>query len=260
MDGERVHLVDARSRIYTLTLRHGMTYQHSGERIAHDEIIGKEEGGEIVLSRGHRFIVLRPTLAEYILKMPRGAQIIYPKDLGMILVSADVFPGASVVEAGIGSGALTIALLRAVGEAGRVVSYENREDFARRGQTNVTAFLGKVANLTVTIADIYEGIGERDVDRVILDLPEPWQVAPHAASALRAGGIFLSFVPTVPQVQQVTDALRREGFFDVQTSETLVRSWNIDGRSVRPDHRMIAHTGFLTTARKIARGGEPPSV
>ncbi len=250
--GERVHLVDSKGRHYAITLRAGAVYQHSGHRIAHSDLIGKEEGILVTLSGGKRMWVFRPTLEEYVLKMPRGAQILYPKDIASILIAADVFPGATVAEAGIGSGSLTIALLRAVAPGGRVVAYEVREDFARRAIENIEQFLGKAELLTLRIQDVYAGIEERDVDRVILDLPEPWQVVPHAAGALRSGGLFACFLPTVPQVQQVTAALAGHGSFDqVRTAETLLRTWTIEGRSVRPDHRMVAHTGFITTARRI---------
>lgn len=256
VSGDRIHLVNKKGDHYPLTLKAGAIFQFSGETIAHDAIIGQEEGGEIVLSRGARFFVLRPTLAEYTLHMPRGAQILYPKDLALICMWADVYPGATVIEAGIGSGALTIPLLNAVGEKGRVVSYELREDFARRAVANIEAYLGKsimADRLLVRQQDIYDGIEEAEVDRVVLDLPEPHRVVPHAAAKLRAGGIFLSFVPTVPQIELVVTALRHAGFAYIETFETLLRGWNIDGRSVRPDLRMVAHSGFITTARRLKR-------
>jgi tRNA (adenine57-N1/adenine58-N1)-methyltransferase len=251
-DGEKIHLVDHKNRHYALTLKKGKVFQHSGETIAHDDLIGQPEGIRVALSRGTRMTVLRPTLAEYVLKMPRGAQVIYPKDLGMILVWADIYPGARVLEAGAGSGALTMTLLRGVGEKGRVFSYEVREDFARRAEENVRAYLGEVDYWFLYKRDISEGILEQELDRIILDLPEPWEVVPHAEKALRSGGILLSYLPTVPQVQRLVEQLRiNEGFDFIETFEALLRSWNIDGRSVRPDHRMVAHTGFITTARKI---------
>lgn len=251
-DGERIHLVDRKGRQYALTLRRGKVFQHSGEMLRHDDLIGKEEGIRITLSRGTRMTVLRPTLAEYILKMPRGAQVIYPKDLGIILIWADIYPGARVLEAGVGSGALTMALLRAVGEKGTVFSYEVREDFAERAEENIRQYLGEVDQWQLIRKDITEGIEEREIDRMILDLPEPWRVLPHAQETLRSGGILLSYLPTVPQVEQWVQALQSSRAFDfIQTIETLLRSWNIEGRSVRPDHRMVAHTGFITTARRI---------
>lgn len=262
--GQRVHLVDKKGRQYALTLKAGDRFQHSGEIIPHDDLIGRPDGTAVRLSGGKTMIALSPTLAEYTLKMPRGAQVLYPKDIAMILMWADVYPGASVFEAGVGSAALTLGLLRAVGERGRVVSYEKREDFARTAMKNIDRFLGPVANFHLVQRDAHEGIGwEVDgmphvFDRVILDLPEPWNVVPHVPAALRSGGIYLSFVPTVPQVVQTVETLQRTRAFGlIETFETLVRHWNIDGRSVRPDLRMIAHSGFITVARRMEKGDAP---
>ncbi len=254
-DGERIHLVDSKNRQYALTLKAGDVFQLSGETIAHDSLIGKPDGTLVTLSRGRRLLALRPTLSEYVLKMPRGAQVLYPKDLGVIIQWADIYPGARVFEAGTGSGALTMALLRAVGDRGHVFSYEAREDFAKTAMNNINRYLGPSKNLTVRQKNAYEGIEETELDRVILDLPEPWQVVPHAALALRSGGIYLSYVPTIPQVMQTVEALHRVAVFSmIQSFETLLRTWNIEGRSVRPDHRMVAHSGFLTVARKVEPG------
>ncbi|MFQ5992442.1 MAG: tRNA (adenine-N1)-methyltransferase [Nitrospiraceae bacterium] len=258
-NGDRIHLVDKKGRHYALTLKAGETFQHSGETIPHDTIIGKMDGCILTLSRGKRMLALRPTLGEYVMKMPRGAQVIYPKDLAMITLWADIYPGARVFEAGTGSGALTMALLRAVGERGSVVSYEAREDFARTAMANIGRYMGSAANLTLHRKDAYEGIeravGEELFDRIVLDLPEPWRVVPHARHALRPGGIYLSYVPTVPQVMQTVEALERAVEFGlIQTFETLMRPWNIQGRSVRPDLRMVAHSGFMTVARKVEPG------
>lgn len=258
-EGERIHLVDRKGRHYALTLRRGKTFQHSGETVPHDSLIGRPEGLRISLSKGTRMTVLRPTLAEYVLKMPRGAQVIYPKDLASILIYADIHPGARVLEAGLGSGALTMALLRMVGEKGAVFSYEVREDFARRGAENIRQFLGEPGNWRLIRADIYDGIAEGELDRMIFDLPEPWRALPHIPAVLRPGGILLSYLPTVPQVERWVRELRASRIFDfVTTMETLERGWNIEGRSVRPDHRMVAHTGFITTARKIANADPKP--
>jgi tRNA (adenine57-N1/adenine58-N1)-methyltransferase len=256
-NGQRLHLVDKKGRQYALTLKAGETFQYSGETIAHDELIGKADGSLITLSRGKRMLALLPTLGDYVLKMPRGAQVIYPKDLAMITIWADVYPGARVFEAGTGSGALTMALLRAVGPNGSVVSYEAREDFTRTAMKNIERYLGPVSTLTVRKRDVYEGIDEGDgtFDRIVLDLPEPWRVVPHALRALRSGGLYLSYVPTVPQVMQTVEALERAAQFGlIETFETLLRTWNIQGRSVRPDHRMVAHSGFITVARKVEPG------
>ncbi|MBI3611387.1 MAG: tRNA (adenine-N1)-methyltransferase [Nitrospirae bacterium] len=250
--GDRIHLVSRKDRRYTVVLKAGGVFRFSGEMLAHDDLIGQPESITVRTSRGTPFVALKPTLAEYVLKMPRGAQVIYPKDLSLILMWADIYPGAKVLEAGIGSGALTMALLRSVGEKGSVISYEVREDFAKRAQENINQFLGPASNLVVRMKNIYEGIEDRPVDRLVLDLPEPWLVVPHAVPALRPGGIFLCLLPTVPQVQQVVAALRAEKSFGfIETFETLLRTWNIDGRSVRPDHRMVAHSAFLIVARRI---------
>ena len=256
--GERIHLIDKKERHYALTLKSGDVFQHSGDRIPHDAIIGKSDGTSVEFSNGKVMVAIHPTLAEYSLKMPRGAQVIYPKDLAIITIWADIYPGARVFEAGVGSGALTMALLRAVGDRGCVVSYDIREDFAATASKNIERFMGKVPNHFLQIRDAYEGIeiGEGisawQFDRVVLDIPEPWRVVPHAAHALRIGGLYLSYVPTVPQVMQTVQALEESKVFTlVQNFETLLRTWNVKGRSVRPDHRMVAHSGFITVARKI---------
>jgi tRNA (adenine57-N1/adenine58-N1)-methyltransferase catalytic subunit len=258
-NGERIHLVDKKGRQYALTLKAGDLYQFSGHRIAHDDLIGKPDGSLVTLSGGKQMVALRPTFGDYVLKMPRGAQVLYPKDLALIPMWADVYPDARVFEAGTGSGALTMALLRAVGPRGLVVTYEAREDFARTAMTNIERYMGPVSNLILLRRNAYEGIGLLDdgvpFDRLVLDLPEPWQVVPYAAQVLRSGGIYLSFVPTVPQVVQTVVALERAAVFGmVHTFETLLRTWSIQGRSVRPDHRMVAHSGFITVARKVEPG------
>lgn len=254
LDGERVHFIDRKGRHYPLNLCRGKVFRFSGEAIAHDDIIGIDDGSTVTFSRGSKFVVIRPTLSEYILKMPRGAQVIYPKDIGMILMLGDVYPGAKVVEAGIGSGALTMALIGMTGERGEVISYEIREDFIRRAVENIQVYLGKVNNLLIRNKDIYEGIDEEGIDRVILDLPEPWRVVEHAVSSLRQGGIFLCYLPTTGQVARVVEALKGSGaFIQIETSETLLRTWHVEENSVRPDHRMVAHTGFITVARKAGK-------
>ncbi len=257
--GDRIHLVDKKGRQYALTLKAGDVYQFSGQTIAHDALIGRPDGAIVTLSGGKTLVALKPTFGDYVLKMPRGAQVLYPKDLALILMWADVYPGARIFEAGTGSGALTMALLRAVGPRGLIVTYETREDFARTALNNIHRFVGPAPNLSALRKNAYEGIelpaDGVPFDRVVLDLPEPWQVLPHAASALRSGGIYLSFVPTVPQVMQTVEALERTTVFGkVETFETLLRTWSVHGRSVRPDHRMVAHSGFITVARKIEAG------
>jgi tRNA (adenine57-N1/adenine58-N1)-methyltransferase len=251
--GDPVHLIDLKERTYTIELKDGARFQHSGEFLSHNELIGQPDGTIVTLTRGTRLLAVRPTLSEYVLKMPRGAQIIYPKDIALILLWADVYPGATVLEAGIGSGALTLALLRAVGESGRVISYEVREDFLRRAEKNISMYLGGLPlNFQPRLKDLYDGIEEKGLDRVVLDLPEPWRAVSLAGDALRPGGILLSYLPTILQSTQLTEAFHRDGrFTQIETMETLLRSWHIEGMSVRPDHRMVAHTGFITVARRI---------
>lgn len=249
--GDRVLLVDAKKRRHLITLAEdGAFHSHAGV-LAHDELLGRSEGITVRTTMGARLIALRPTLAEYVLEMPRGAQVIYPKDLGPILVLADVAPGARVLESGVGSGALTMALLRAVGAEGAVVGYELREDFAERARSNVEGMLGPDVPLSIEVRDTYEGIDEEHLDRILLDLPEPWQVVKHAQQALRPGGILLAYLPTIGQVARLREQIASSSFGMAQTVEVLQRSWHVDGQSVRPDHRMVAHTGFLTAARLL---------
>ena len=252
-DGDQALLFDQRGKRHLLLLRKGETFHSDRGWIPHDQIIGRPEGSWVRSSLGLRYLALRPTLAEYVLDMPRGAQVIYPKDLAMILFWADVYPGCRVLEAGMGSGALTLALLRAVGPDGRVITYEQREEFARRAIANIHMRVGEVSNLTVRLGPVEEGLGDEEpVDRVLLDLPEPWKLTEAIAKVLRPGGIFLCYVPTIIQSQQASEALRRQRSWAlIETFETLVRPWNIDGLSVRPFHRMVAHTGFLTVARRV---------
>lgn len=249
--GERVLLVDEKDRRYLVKLRPGADFQtHSGV-IDHDAVIGLEEGSTITARRkestGRKVLAVRPTLSDLVVKMPRGAQVIYPKDLAAILLAADLFPGAKVLEAGVGSGALSMAALRA---GCNVVGYELREDFAERARANVTDLLGEQSGYDVQIRDVYDGIDERGLDRVLLDLPEPWRAVPHVATALRPGGILLSYLPTINQTAELRRVLEEFPFALAETTEVLVRSWHVTRRSVRPDHRMVAHTGFLTTARR----------
>jgi tRNA (adenine57-N1/adenine58-N1)-methyltransferase len=251
--GESVLLVDERrGKRHLVVLRPGQHFHTDRGYIGHDALIGTPDGVTVKTSLGVRYLALRPTLGEYVLDMPRGAQIIYPKDLAVICFYADVGPGQTVVEAGLGSGALTLALLRAVGPTGRVVSYEMREEFARRARRNIEARLGADVPLTVRLQDVYAGIEERAVDRLLLDLPEPWRLVAPAAEAVRSGGMFCAYVPTLPQAQRTHETLDGHGGFAlVETFETLLRPWHIAGLSVRPAHRMVAHTGFITLARRV---------
>ncbi len=255
--GEKVLLVDAKKRRYLLTLRMDAAFHTHVGIVAHNDLIGAHEGATVFGSTGRRFLVVRPTLAEMVLKMPRGAQVIYPKDLAAILMEADIAPGVRVLEAGVGSGALSMALLRA---GASVVGYELREDFANRAHNNVVAMVGEGADYRVELRDVYEGIGERGLDRIVLDLPEPWRVIQHAEVSLRSGGIICAYLPTINQTAQFRHALDESDFGMPVTLEVLHRTWHVEDRSVRPDHRMVGHTGFLTTARLLrpeALGSRP---
>ncbi len=254
-EGELVLLLDAKDRRYLVTLQSGKEFHSHSGIVAHDEIIGAGEGSSFRASRGANYTVLRPTLSEFVLKMPRGAQVIYPKDIGPLLLLADIGPGVRVLESGVGSGALSMAMLRAGAE---IVGYELREDFANRAQSNVERFLGAdaVERYRVELRDCYTGIDETELDRVVLDLPEPWQVVPHSVGALRPGGILVSYSPSILQVTQLRTALEStEVFGMIETIEVMHRGWHIEGAAVRPDHRMVAHTGFLTSARRLAPSG-----
>jgi tRNA (adenine57-N1/adenine58-N1)-methyltransferase len=250
-------LFDRKERRYLIELIPGAQFHHHHGVLPHDDIIGSEEGSRLKSSLGHALVLLRPRLADFALKMPRGAAVVYPKDVGAILVWADIKPGNTVVEAGTGSGALTMALARAVGEAGRVVSFEVRDDHAELAKKRITGFFGDVPDhVELRLGSVEEGLQEMEPDRIVLDLPEPWHSVPLAATSLAPGGIFCCYVPTVPQVQQVRSALGEAGaFLDIMTFEMMMREWTIDGRSVRPNHRMIGHTGFITVARKREPAG-----
>jgi tRNA (adenine57-N1/adenine58-N1)-methyltransferase len=251
--GERVLLIDAKDRNYLITLRAGAAFHTHAGIVQHDDVIGALEGSLVSGNTERNFLVLRPTLADVVLKMPRGAQVIYPKDLGAILMQADIGPGMRVLEAGVGSGALSMTLLRA---GALITGYEIREDFAEQATKNVHDMLGTDVAYDVKIRDVTKGIDEVDLDRIILDMPEPWDVVEHAERALRPGGILLAYLPTINQTQLLRETLRKFTFGLEETVEILRRTWHIDGRSVRPDHRMVAHTGFLTSARRLVRRAE----
>ena len=250
--GERVLLIDPQGRRFMVRLGRGISFHFHGGIVPHDLVLDAPEGTVVHSSLGTPLTCLRPRMADFVLKMPRGAQVIYPKDVGAILVQADIAPGSSVLEAGTGSGALTIALCRATGADGRVVSYEARQDFHERATENIESFFGKVPPwLELRQGDV------RDVaatgwsfDRVVLDLPEPWAVLPEVADGLSPGGILCTYVPTTNQVQTSVLALQEQGFREIETFEVLVRTWHVTPESVRPDHRMVAHTGFVTVSRK----------
>jgi tRNA (adenine57-N1/adenine58-N1)-methyltransferase len=256
-EGERILLVDRKGRRYLVRLRSGRAFQSHAGIVAHDMLIGAAEGSEVEASFGDdarrthaRYLALRPTLADVVVGMPRGAQVIYPKDLGAIVIAADIFPGAHVLEAGVGSGALSMALLRAGAD---VVGYELRPDFAEQAMANVAGFLGDGPGerYRVLERDVYEGIAEESLDRVLLDLPEPWRVVAHAETTLVPGGILCAYLPSINQTAELRQRLHASSFGLAETFEVLRRTWHIEGRSVRPDQRMVAHTGFITTARLL---------
>jgi tRNA (adenine57-N1/adenine58-N1)-methyltransferase len=243
-------LIDRKRRRYLIDLADGGEFHSHSGVLPHDDMIGAPEGTTFRSTRGMVFTALRPTITDFILKMPRGAQVIYPKDIGPILILADIFPGARVLESGLGSGALSTGMLRAGAE---ITGYEIREDFEAKARENVARFLGaeSLERYDTHVRDVYQGIGETDLDRIVLDLPEPWQVVPHAETALRPGGIFLAYTPSIIQVSQLHDALEESKLGFAETVEVLNRGWHVQGTAVRPDHRMVGHTGFLTHARLL---------
>jgi tRNA (adenine57-N1/adenine58-N1)-methyltransferase catalytic subunit len=254
-EGEPIILLDRKDREYLARLDRARPLAIRGGKVPVDELIGRDEGCTVRSSVNEPFLVFRPSLPQLIPNLPRNAQVVYPKDLGPILIWADLFPGARVVEAGVGAGALSMTLLRAIGSSGELITYEIREDFADLAQKTVSKYFGPTPNWTLKVSDVETELAETDVDRVVLDLPEPWKVIDRAWSALKPGGILLSYLPTVIQVKSLVDALRSDKRFAcIETMETLMRFWHIKGMSVRPQHRMIAHTGFLTAARRLANG------
>ncbi len=254
--GERVLFVDSRGRRFLVRLQAGSTFHFHDGAVPHDLVLGSEEGTLVHSSTGAELLCLRPTLSDFILKMPRGAQVIYPKDIGAILVFADIAPGSHVLEAGTGSGALTMALCRATGPEGRVVSYEARPEFHEKASANLETFLGKLPTwLELRLGDVREVAPTSETfDRVVLDLPEPGAVLSEVGSVLRSGGLICTYLPTTNQVQESVLALNAAGYIEVETFEIVLRTWHVTERSVRPDHRMVAHTGFITVGRKSAPG------
>lgn len=256
--GDRVQLTDAKGRHHTVVLTPGESFFTHKGAIAHDDLIGAPEGSVVRSGNGTDYLALRPLLADYVLSMPRGAAVIYPKDAGQILMWADIFPGARVLEAGAGSGALTCSLLRAVGPSGTVTSYEIRDDHAVHAQRNVTQFFGQQPeNWDLRLGDA--AMCDDTADRVILDMLEPWTMMSMIQRCLVPGGVILVYVATTTQLSEIVETIRRTGSFtEPQAWETLHRPWHVVDLAVRPDHRMIAHTAFLMTARKLAPGVRAP--
>lgn len=259
-EGDRVQLTGPKNKLHTITLQAGSVFHSHRGPINHDDIIGLPDGSVVRNEVGVEHLALRPLLNDFVMSMPRGAAIIYPKDAAQILALGDVFPGATVVEAGVGSGALSLWLLRALNGAGWLSSFERREEFAEIAQANITTFFGaRPDNWTVTLGDLAEALPARHepgtVDRVLLDMLAPWECLDAVSTALKPGGVLLCYVATVTQLSRVAEAIRSSGnFTNPQSNETMVRGWHVEGLAVRPDHRMIAHTGFLLTARRLAPG------
>jgi tRNA A58 N-methylase Trm61 len=259
--GDQVQLTDPKGRVNTITLQPGTLYHSHKGSIAHDDIIGRPEGTVFRSTGGTDYLAFRPLLVDFALRMPRGAAVVYPKDAAQIIAMADIFPGARVVEAGAGSGALTCFLLRAVGEHGLVSSYERRADFAEVARANVERFFGGPHPAwRLTVGALEDNLAETEVDRVVLDMLAPWECLDAVAKALIPGGMVCVYVATTTQMSRVVEDLRAQGSFaEPYAFETLLRSWHVDGMAVRPDHRMVGHTGFLVTARRLAEGVTPPT-
>ncbi|MFE6733641.1 tRNA (adenine-N1)-methyltransferase [Microbacterium sp. NPDC057650] len=265
-EGDRVQLTGPKARMHTITLRaDGELHTHHGV-LRHADLIGLPDGSVVTNSSGHDYLALRPLLRDFAMSMPRGAAIVYPKDSAQIVMQADIFPGATVVEAGVGSGALSLALLRAIGPDGALTSFERREDFAEVAMANVETFFGETPDTwRVVVGDLAEQLGAEfepgTVDRVVLDMLAPWDCMDAVADALAPGGVVICYIATATQLSRVAEYIRATGLFtDPEASETMVRGWHVEGLAVRPDHRMVAHTGFLLTARRLAPGAIPPEV
>lgn len=260
--GDRVQLTDPKGRRYTMVLEPGKEFHTHRGAITHDTVIGIPEGSVVKSTNGDQFLVLRPLLIDYVLSMPRGAQVIYPKDAAQIVHDGDIFPGARVLEAGVGSGALTCSLLRAVGPEGTVISYEIREDHAEHAVRNVTAFFGEQPdNWELVIGDLAERAADAGgVDRVVLDMLAPWETLPAVAESLVPGGVLIVYVATVTQLSRVVEALREQQCWTEPRSwESMQRGWNVVGLAVRPEHSMRGHTAFLVSARRLAPGTITPT-
>lgn len=262
--GERVQLTDPKGRLHTITLAAGADFHTHRGSFNHDELIEAPEGTVVTNTAGIQYLALRPLLSDYVLSMPRGAAVVYPKDAGQVVAMADVYPGATVVEAGVGSGALTMSLLRAVGDGGVVHSFERRADFADIARGNVETFFGgphPAWRLTVgdLVAELPTSLQRGSVDRVVLDMLAPWECLDAAAEALAPGGVLIAYVATATQLSRVAEAARDDGRYTEPSAwESMVRGWHLEGLAVRPQHRMVGHTGFLVTTRRLADGVAPP--
>ena len=259
--GERVQLSDNKGRLHTVTLEAGKQFHTHRGAIEHDALIGQPEGSLAMSTGGTAYLALRPLLADFVLSMPRGAAVIYPKDAAQIVALGDIYPGATVLEAGAGSGALTCSLLRAVGPTGRVISYELREDHAAFAASNVEMFFGeRPDNWDLRLGDMADHDPTEQADRVILDMLAPWLVLPTASATLRSGGVLVGYVATTTQLSRLVEGIREAGGYTEPTSwETMVRGWHVVGLAVRPEHRMIGHTAFLMTSRRLAPGVDAPA-
>ena len=257
-EGDRIQLTDPKGKMYTFTITPGKEWHTHKGWIVHNDLIGLPEGSVISTSAGLKFTAFKPLLGDFVLSMPRGATIVYPKDAAMIVGVADVFPGAKVIEAGVGSGALSISLLRAIGSTGELSSFERREDFADIAKENVRTYFGELpAQWKLSIGSVQESASDKKYDRVILDMLAPWECVAFAADVLRPGGVFLAYVATTTQLSATAEALKEDGrFTEPLSSETIVRDWHHEGLAVRPMQRMIGHTGFLIVSRRMAPGVE----
>jgi tRNA (adenine57-N1/adenine58-N1)-methyltransferase len=258
--GDRVQLSDAKGKLHTITLKEGGEWHTHKGWLIHDQIVGTPQGSVVETTAGLKFLAFKPLLGDYVLSMPRGATIVYPKDAALIVGFADIAPGTHVLEAGVGSGALTISLLRAVGQEGSVDSFERRDEFAEIATKNVHEyFKGEPSNWSLTIGSVQDADRNKKYDRIVLDMLSPWECVELADEVLHPGGVFLAYVATTTQLSVTAEAIKSSGrFTEPESSESLVRGWHHEGLAVRPDHRMIAHTGFLIQARRLAPGVSAP--
>ena len=258
--GERITLTDPKGRRHSIVLAEGGQFQTAKGSVSHDDLISRPEGLVVTSTGGTPFVAMRPLLNEFTVRMPRGAAVIYPKDAAQILMSADIFPGARVLEAGAGSGALTCSLLRAIGPSGRLISYERREDFAHLARRNVESFFGAgPSNWELRIGDLLASLTGEPLDRVVLDMLAPWECVAPLAEVLVPGGVFCAYVTTTTQLAQTVETLRAHtGFAEPEATESLIRAWHVEGLAVRPRHDMVGHTGFVIIARRMAPGFTAP--